>query len=117
MNEYAYPYRERFSAESNNTNADDSLLAQLKSSSMKIMYATRTRPDVLFTTAILATRKLPRKKDISDSNKLASYLKATKNDSMVFKKSEDIQIPVYCEASFCCHNGMQYLLTTAVPAY
>ncbi len=102
--EYLYPHRDRFSASNDDSEGDESLITQLKSSTMKIMHVTKTRPDVLFNIAILATRTAPKQTDINDVAKVGAYLKATKDMSMIFRKNGSLRIIVYCDASFCCHN-------------
>ncbi len=99
-----YPHRNKPTDSDNEEIVSDETRRAYKSLIMKIMFlATRTRPDVMYNTAILATKNNPTKRDFQDGQRILSYLKATRNKSiMLTDKPLDIQ--VFCDAAFNVHN-------------
>ncbi len=80
--------------------ADNDYKEENKSSAMKAMYvATRTRPEILYNTSILATNTYNSTNDI---NKLFQYLKETISDGIKFY-DDPIELHCYCDASFMQH--------------
>ena len=73
---------------------------------MKLMYAaTRTRPDVLYHTATLATRSSnPTEKDMDSLFTMLKYLHGTKEFGLVYKRSGELTLGCYIDASFNCHH-------------
>ncbi len=75
-----------------------------KSDVMKLMYlATRTRPDIIYNTAVLATKTNPYKQDYADVQRIMRYIKATRHEGLRFTDSK-IKISMYCDASFNVHE-------------
>ncbi len=71
---------------------------------MKKMYlATRTRPDILINTAILASRKNPVPKDFKDLDTLLAYLKTSQHEALFIRHKGPIAITIYCDASHATH--------------
>jgi hypothetical protein len=59
---------------------------------MQLLYlATRTRPDIMFPTTILATRsKSPSVIDYDRLLKILAYLHSTKTDKLTFNKTKSV---------------------------
>ena len=77
-----------------------------RSKVMKVMYvATRTRPDVLYATSILATKcNKPTNGDMKKLNRVIGYLAGTNNYGLLFRNDGDIQLQMYVDASFNHHR-------------
>ncbi len=81
--------------------SDNNAKEENKSPAMKAMYlATRTRPEILFNTSILATNTYDTSQDIL---KLFRYLKESKSDGLKFTDAP-IDLHCYCDASFMMHH-------------
>jgi hypothetical protein len=79
---------------------DNNAKEENKSLAMKAMYvATRTRPEILYNTSILATNTYDSTEDI---DKLLQYLKNNKPDGLTFY-DDPIDLHCYCDASFMSH--------------
>ena len=76
-----------------------------RSEVMKFLYlATRTRPDLLFTTAVLASRaNNPSVDDFHKLSRMAQYVHATSGDTIRFSKEGDFEITGFADASFASH--------------
>jgi len=76
-----------------------------RSLNMQLLYlATRTRPDIMFPTTILATRsKSPSSTDYERLLKILAYLNSTKTDRLTFNKSSPLKPRAYVDASFNLH--------------
>lgn len=74
---------------------------------MKLLYlSNKTRPDISFPVAYLATfSHCPTKKNYDDLLQIIAYLKATQSTGILFSKSDNIEcIHVYADASYCLHS-------------
>jgi hypothetical protein len=71
---------------------------------MKLMYlAKRTRPDILFSVSLLATRSQnPTEQDMNHINRIYKYLNGTKDLGLTLKPTS-FDIHVYADASFGTH--------------
>ncbi len=99
----AYPHRQSFKSDNGGKGAPIPE-STYKSIVMQIMYvATRTRPDVLYATSVLATRQSPTTQDYTDAKRILKYLKSTAGQKLAFRKKGDFNINVFCDASFSCH--------------
>lgn len=102
---HKYPHRNEFKPtdSENNISASDESKRAFKSLIMKIMYlATRTRPDVIYNAAVLATKTNPTQRDFQDANRILRYLKATSKLS-IFLSDKPLNIVVFCDAAFNVH--------------
>ena len=74
--------------------------SKYRSEVMKFLYlATRTRPDLLYATAVLASRTSnPTKDDFSKLSRLAQYVYITASDSIRFSSEGDFEISGYADA-------------------
>jgi len=85
-------------------NCDQAGQGNYKSDVMKLMYlATRTRPDIVYNTAVLATKTNPSKQDFEDVQRVLKYIKATQLDGLRFSNSP-VNISMYCDAAFNVHE-------------
>ena len=80
--------------------------ATYRSEVMKFLYlATRTRPDILYATAVLASRANdPSVDDFHKLTRLAQYVFETAKDSIRFSKKGKFVISGYADASFASHT-------------
>ncbi len=102
---HKYPHRNEFKPtdSENNTTVSDDTKRAFKSLIMKIMYlATRTRPDVIYNAAVLATKTNPTQRDFQDANRILRYLKATARLSILLS-DKPLNITVFCDAAFNVH--------------
>ncbi len=98
-----YPYRQTFKSDQGGQGKPIPE-SSFKSVVMKLMYiATRTRPDILFATSVLATRQNPTTQDFTDAKRIMRYLRSTLNQKLAFRKRNEFCMKVYCDASFSCH--------------
>ncbi len=98
------PHTTRFKATDTSNNKEKVLKNNYLSALMRQMYlATRTRPDILVNTSILASRSEPSSNDLQDLNTLLSYLKSTEEDCLHIRHEGEISISVYCDASHASH--------------
>jgi hypothetical protein len=71
---------------------------------MKLMYlATRTRPDITYNTAVLATKTNPSTQDVEDIQRLFRYVKSTRHEGLRFTNS-NLKISMFCDAAFNVHE-------------
>ena len=72
---------------------------------MQLLYlATRTRPDILFPTTILATRSnTPTMVDYLRLFRILQYLKGSVNNCLTYNKTGPLQVNAYVDASFNLH--------------
>ena len=92
----------------NEHHVSDSLLADptaYRSLNMQLLYlATRTRPDIMFPTTILATRsKSPTIVDYERLLKILQFLNGSKTDCLTFTARGKLQPRVFVDASFNLH--------------
>ena len=79
--------------------------ATYRSEVMKFLYlATRTRPDLLYATAVLASRaNNPSVDDFNKLSRMAQYVHATSGDTIRFSKEGEFVITGFADASFASH--------------
>ena len=89
-----------------NPNSDRFDSATYRSEVMKFLYlATRTRPDILYATAVLASRANdPSVDDFHKLTRLAQYVHKTAKDSICFSKKGKFVISGFADASFASHT-------------
>lgn len=76
-----------------------------KSEVMKFLYlATRTRPDLLYATAVLASRaNNPSVDDFNKLTRMAQFVHATSGDTLRFSSEGEFEITGFADASFASH--------------
>lgn len=85
-------------------NCEQAGYSNYKSDVMKLMFlATRTRPDIIYNAAILATKTNPTTLDIDDVQRLFKYVKVTSTEGLRFTDSK-LKICMYCDAAFNVHE-------------
>jgi hypothetical protein len=79
--------------------------ATYRSEVMKFLYlATRTRPDLLYATAVLASRaNNPSVDDFNKLSRMAQYVHATSGDTIRFSSEGEFEITGFADASFASH--------------
>jgi hypothetical protein len=93
----------------NNDHSSDSIPSTdpkaFRSLNMQLMYAaTRTRPDILFATSLLATRSHePTKTDHDRLTKILEYLHGTQTQLLTFARAGPLNPHAYVDASFGLH--------------
>jgi hypothetical protein len=86
-------------------NAGPELSTSYKSLNMKLLYlATRTRPDILFATVVLATRSQnPSQIDFDRLHKILQYLNGTQTHCLTFNKDGPLKVNAHVDSSFNLH--------------
>ena len=76
-----------------------------RSLNMKLLYlATRTRPDILFATVVLATRSQnPSQIDFDRLHKILQYLNGTQKHRLTYKKEGPLKVNAHVDSSFNVH--------------
>lgn len=103
-----YPHRAGFKAYDNNNNSseevDEATKSNFRSLIMKLMYlGTHTRPDIIYNTAVLATKNNPSTTHFKDVNKIFEYLKSNRNLGIAYS-TDEISMVIYVDAAFQVHN-------------
>ena len=77
-----------------------------RSEVMKFLYlATRTRPDLLYATAVLASRaNNPTVDDFNKLSRMAQHVHATSGDTIRFSHEGNFEITGFADASFASHS-------------
>jgi hypothetical protein len=87
------------------SNAGPELSTNYRSLNMKLLYlATRTRPDILFATVVLATRSQnPSQIDSDRLHKILQYLNGTQSRCLTYKKRGPLKVNAHVDSSFNLH--------------
>lgn len=100
----SYPAAKNFLEEAREEDPEVDL-HEYQSLCMKLMYlAVKTRPDILYSTCVMATRAKTHK--LLDYNKMihiVEYLNGSRDECLKFRGDGEINVNAYCDASFCCH--------------